>query len=400
MQPASTSILAPGEHRLGTLLIFDTHPIQYRSPVFRALSEKLSGTKVFYFSDKFDGNKWWFHEVGKIPTQAWDVDLKTGYESEVIETEGKDWRTTYRKIRLILERERPDGVMTYGYYLPEHWVLRRLCAKMNIPLIFVGESFSTGRSRWRRLLKKPLLSYFFSGVHQFIAIGNKTAEHYRALGIPEERITRGKYCVDVSFFQMEEKEHEVSRAKWREENRIPADAVVVLFVGRMFERKRPWDVFAVHSGLTHAENLYTVMVGTGPQEALLQDEARRHPNFRFLGFQNQTEVRNAYHGADILLVPSEYETWGLVVNEAFSAGATAIVTDTCGCAGDLVVENQTGYITRLGDTETMTRHIAHLVQNPQEIQRMGQNAKKRVTEEYGIDQFADSIIAGFKQGVK
>jgi len=63
-----------------------------------------------------------------------------------------------------------------------------------------------------------------------------------------------------------------------------------------------------------------------------------------------------------LVLPSgEYETWGLVVNEAMTGGIPAIVSDMVGCAPDLVVSDCTGYVFRSGDTTDLSRAIDCLV---------------------------------------
>src|SRR5262249_32319263 len=60
------------------------------------------------------------------------------------------------------------------------------------------------------------------------------------------------------------------------------------------------------------------------------------PNASFVGFLNQSEIGRAYVAADCLVLPSEKETWGLVVNEAMASGLPCIVSNACGCVEDLV----------------------------------------------------------------
>src|SRR5256885_7060201 len=122
----------------GKLLIFDTHPIQYRSPVFRALYRKHAALDVRFFNEAFDGNRWWFHEVGKIPKQKWDLPLREGFPNEVLETSRLGPRGTWREVARLFASERPAAVVVYGYYLPEHWILRVLCARPDVPLVFIG----------------------------------------------------------------------------------------------------------------------------------------------------------------------------------------------------------------------------------------------------------------------
>src|SRR4051812_6131353 len=125
------------------LLIFDTHPIQYRSPVFQDLASKHPGLKVYFFNDRFDGKRWWFHEVGKIPRQDFDVPMQRGFVNVTLGTYQMSWTATWRALAQILNDEKPTEVALYGYYQPEHWMLRLLCGWKRIPLIFVGETFQS-----------------------------------------------------------------------------------------------------------------------------------------------------------------------------------------------------------------------------------------------------------------
>src|SRR5206468_4280118 len=77
----------------------------------------------------------------------------------------------------------------------------------------------------------------------------------------------------------------------------------------------------------------------------------------FLGFQNQTHLSRYYHSADILVLPSHSETWGLVVNEALHHGLPCIVSDGVGCAPDLLDRGVTGEIHETGSAQSLAMAI-------------------------------------------
>ncbi len=372
---------------VGRLLAFDTHPIQYRSPVFRELAGMLGSFRVIYFNDAFDSRKWWFSEVGKIPPQTWNLPLREGFESAVIHTRNDSPGRVWTQLRDILIRERPQAVLIYGYYQWEHWCLRLLCKRLGIALLFVGETFEKSRSPVRGWL----IRFFFAGVDDFISIGTKTHEYYGRLGIPEKRLWRAKYCTDVDFFRLSASRASEIRHDWRESLGIANSAFVALFVGRLFERKRPMDLVAIHRRLVGFPDYFTAVVGNGELGASLREASRELPNFRLLGFQDQPSIIRAYHGADILLVPSEFETWGLVVNEAAACGLASIVTDRCGASGDLVVEGKTGYIVPVGDIERFAAHLSRLQTDSGLLACLGMAARDLVTTEYAPHQFASAI---------
>lgn len=379
------------------LLIFDTHPIQYRSPVFRSLYAKHPDLKVYFFDDRFDANRWWFNEVGKIPPQDFRLPMKDGFPNETVATARLGYRAAFARLREILEAERPSAVLTYGYYQQEHWMLRWLTARLEIPLLFIGETFESRGGLLRRSVRKPLRDFFFRKVSRFIAIGGKTASYYRSLGIDESRVDHGRYCADTAFFDLEPARAAMARRAFRLEVGIPDEAPVLLFVGRLFERKRPFDLLALHRLLESHGGVHTVVIGNGPMEDELAQAASGVPRFHLLGFRDPAALRSAYHGADLLVVPSEFETWGLVVNEAAAAGKPSLVTETCGVAGDLVVSGQTGFVYPTGRMEEAARCLKPILSDPSGFERMGKKARERVAREYSTEGFADVILSSLSK---
>jgi len=79
----------------------------------------------------------------------------------------------------------------------------------------------------------------------------------------------------------------------------------------------------------------------------------RHARVAWAGFLNQSELGRAYAAADCLVLPSLRESWGLVVNEAMATGLPAVVSDTVGCAPDLIEPGETGEVFRCGDVDDL-----------------------------------------------
>jgi glycosyltransferase involved in cell wall biosynthesis len=379
------------------LIIFDTHPIQYRAPVFRELSQKLSDFKVYFFNSDFDGAKWWFHEVGKANSLAWGLNLTEGYSHQTLGTHQLNLKETYQKVKKVLAEENPNAVLVYGYYLKEHWILRILCSQLNIPLLFVGETFTSHSSWLRRTLTSPLQKWFLSGVKRFISIGKKTEAFYLSKDIAPSKIVLGHYCIDTEFFKKEEPLASAKRLELRNRLGIQESDFVLLFVGRLFERKRPQDMVALHESLLSQGTVHTLMIGSGPLEGALKSQCEGLPRLHWLGFQNQIETRDWYFASDLLVVPSEFETWGLVVNEAFSCGLPALVSDTCGVAEDLVADGETGFIFEVGSVQSAKKYVTQLLQNRKTQKEMGERARQKVLESYRPDQFANSICEAFAQ---
>jgi len=79
---------------------------------------------------------------------------------------------------------------------------------------------------------------------------------------------------------------------------------------------------------------------------------------RFMGFRNQSELPAFYALADIFVLPSINETWGLAVNEAMNAGCAIITTDQVGSAADLVRSGENGFSVPARDVPLLADALA------------------------------------------
>jgi glycosyltransferase involved in cell wall biosynthesis len=131
--------------------------------------------------------------------------------------------------------------------------------------------------------------------------------------------------------------------------------VVILFSAKLQSWKRPFDLLQAFAKAM-ITNALLVFVGEGPLKEQLESEAnvlgvaRR---VRFLGFVNQGMLPSVYRSADLMVLPSEYEPFGVVVNEAMCCGCPVVASDRVGAARDLVAPTEAGFVYRCGDTEAL-----------------------------------------------
>ena len=97
-----------------------------------------------------------------------------------------------------------------------------------------------------------------------------------------------------------------------------------------------------------------VMVGSGPLESELKQKARELGlSVRWEGFVNQMSLPLYYAAADVFVLPSRIEPWGLVVNEAMACGTPCIVSDRVASGADLISDKCTGLVFRDGDVDDL-----------------------------------------------
>ena len=129
-----------------------------------------------------------------------------------------------------------------------------------------------------------------------------------------------------------------------------------MYVGRLVDVKNVElliDVF-------NRNGLPLTIVGDGDLREKLKKMAK--PNIRFLGFVNNEELGAVYQSHDIFILPSYYEPWGLVVEEALYWGLPVIVSDKVGSSIDMVKDLGTGLIFKSCDADSLQECIDRMEQ--------------------------------------
>lgn len=370
------------------LAVVVSHPIQYYAPWFAALSrcEALS-VRVFYL---------WDFGVRAQPDPGfgipvlWDVPLLQGYEHEFVSNASRRPGTHrffgLRNPQLVdrLVAWRPDVVLLFGYawYSPLRLLFsHRLAA---VPILLRGDSHDIGRAASRRQrLMRALRRVVFGRLRGALAVGQANAAYLEAHGVPPQRIFRAPHFVDAQRFGPWVRQ-DGTAARWRREHGLEPDDLVVLFAGKFEPVKRPLDLLeawrqAYRPRTADGRRPVLVFVGGGALEAAMREQAARQADgaVRFIAFQNQRAMPAAYGAADLLVLPSASETWGLCVNEAMRCGAAAIVSANVGCGPDLIEPGRTGWIFPAGDVAALAAVLREALSDPARLRRMGEAALER-----------------------
>jgi len=367
------------------IAVVTTHPIQYQVPLFRALARQKNIDLTVFFGSN--------HGValGKVDPDfgkavAWDVPMLDGYRHVFLcnsrpGMEVGDWRLDAPDLKSYLKSERYDAVLVLGWGWMIFWQAIRWARKYATPLILRCESNLKHAQSWYvKAVKRVLFPFLFRQFQAFLAIGKHNAELYRHFGVPEEAIFTALYCVDNEFFAERAAAQTTNARQLRKELGIRDGDAVFLFVAKLISRKRPLDVIAAAAKNRAAGNSHVILVGDG---ALLETcrntiAAHKLTNVHLVGFKNQSELPAYYAAGDVLVLPSEYETWGLVLNEAMACGLPCIASDACGAAADMILDGKTGFIYPMGDVRRLAELMRFMADNKQVRHEMGRHAAAHV----------------------
>jgi glycosyltransferase involved in cell wall biosynthesis len=139
------------------------------------------------------------------------------------------------------------------------------------------------------------------------------------------------------------------------------------------------------------------MAGDGPLRGDVEAEIRRNsiPDVRITGFLNQTEMPRAYAAADLLVMPSRAETWGLVVNEAMNFSLPVVVSDRVGCGPDLVQPGVNGDVFEHNSVEALETVLERCASRPERLPALGRASLERI-QQWGLPETASGIIEALR----
>lgn len=169
------------------------------------------------------------------------------------------------------------------------------------------------------------------------------------------------------------------RAEWR----VKPDELVLGFVGQLDERKGIRVLLAAFQRIKREWPLARlVFAGQGPLRELIVSEIEKQSwgeAVLLIGFVD--DVVGVMQALDILLLPSYWEGFGIVLIEAMAAGKPVISTDTSSMP-EIIVDGQTGFVVPPGDAEALAARALHLLRDAGQREKLGCAARQRVLEKF------------------
>lgn len=165
-------------------------------------------------------------------------------------------------------------------------------------------------------------------------------------------------------------------------NKKPLDLAIgkplkFIYVGRFVPEKNiSLLIHAFQEVLKRGKLAELEIVGSGECESELKEMIVISPEIKILGKKFGLDLLQAYEKAQSLILPSNFEPWGLVVNEAMAAGLPVICSTAVGSAKDLVLKPSAGWVFKNNDKRELVNLLINIIDNPlklKEKSKIGQN---------------------------
>lgn len=273
------------------------------------------------------------------PNRAWNlppIDFACTYLRERISTINGRYIHNNPDVIATLRRLAPDVIVTAGFnpthlYSFAYALIKGLAhVAMTDGTVDSENKLSAAHRMVRRLV--------YAKSTAFIAASQGGKKLFNSYGVPDSHCFQSCLCVENDDYVA------VSETAER-----PFDFI---FCGRIEAVKNP--LYALDVARRVAQNLgrkvRILFVGTGSLEAEVKQAAARSPDLleaTFNGFALQHELPALYQSARLFIFPTLWDPWGVVANEACAAGLPVLVSPHAGAAGELILDNENGFVCAL-----------------------------------------------------
>ena len=366
------------------VIVVTNIPNPYRVPLFNSLNEQLklvgySLTVVFaaegYARRKFVLDK---------------SDMKFNYlflHSAAFQL-GDEEKTvfSYAGLKKVLKDINPDVIISPGFSPATMRVILFSYFRKTKVILWSGSlnPESAGMSLLRKIQRKVLIKF----VDATIAYGTKARKYLINLGAKEKSAFIATNTVDTSFFETET----AKLRKEKDQNQIKH----LLYVGYLSPRKNVSLLLEAIKKIANRRNDFVLdILGDGEEKTLLENKVQQMElvgKVIFHGFKQKSELPEYYAQSSAFLFQTDFDIWGLVLNEAMAAGVPCIVSPNAGAAADLIVEGETGFVCNYSDIDSVVAKIEYLLDRPKEVERIGENARMYIRNNATLEISASGFV--------
>lgn len=254
-----------------------------------------------------------------------------------------------------------------------------------------------------KLHKKPILMHADGGIYKnrgfivnklmhifmnlntnFTSSGILCDDYYRYYGVDDKKILHYRF---TSVLQQD--------VNWLKRSIKDKDLIQLLSVGQIIHRKG-YDVLI--KALKQCNNVKVTVVGGKVTEDLQQliEQYQVQEKIRFIDFVTKDELRKYYQSADIFVLPTREDIWGLVINEAIAWGLPCISTNTCACLSDLNQQSSIGLMYDCEDVDALANCINQLTTDNKLYEKFNSNTEQ-LAHSYTMENTVKDYIEIFKK---
>ena len=359
------------------VLFLTNIPAPYRVDFFNELGKECDLTVLYERRTASDRDNRWISDTNKnfksIFLKSVNIRQDAGLSFEVIK---------------FLNKNKFDIFVIGGYSTPTAMLaiqilkLKRISFLLNVDGGFIKND---------RKIAKLIKSYFIGSASWWLSTGESTNRYLVHYGADEANIFKYPFTSIKKSEILEKNISKENKLKLREELNITGENVAIS-VGQLIQRKG-YDLL-IDAWSCMDNNWKLIIIGSGDDREKLEEliKNKNIKNIELVDFKVKNELRKYYESADLFILPTREDIWGLVINEAMAHGLPIITTDRCIAGKELVTNNKNGFVISLEEINKIDFYLELILANIDDFQ----SKSLEVSKKYTIERMAKKHIDIFR----
>ena len=304
----------------------------------------------------------------------------------------KDWpiHINYGLHRMIRQYD-PDVLITSGYDSIAYWEAF-LYSKLYNKKFILWNGSTLLSSKENTGIIAQFKKFIIKHSDRYITYGSKSKEYLENYNAKKRDINVGLNTVNIDYFYFKVEKYRNTNLYLQERAKYPK--IIFLFVGQFIERKGIKELIDVAEKINN-KDVGFIIVGDGPLKKNLERFVKKHnlKNIYFTGFIQKNNLYKYYSMADVLVVPSKEEVWGLVVNEGLASGNYIIASDQVGSVYDVIKDNRFGKIYSYDERSNgLKKSLDFCINNIKNIRKNRNLRSEYARNNLNIERYAQSFL--------
>lgn len=224
--------------------------------------------------------------------------------------------------------------------------------------------------------KEKLKRYLLKGAPLYMSSGKITDEYLTFYGAKAENIRRYPFtslCDGDIIHRPLTREEKFSLRKELNIN----ESKIAVCVGQFIPRKG-FDVLIRAAAKADKNTGFYIIGGESPEEYKRLALSLGAENVKFISFKSKEELKKYYLSADLFVLPTREDVWGLVINEAMACALPVVTTQNCVAGVELVENGINGYIVPVDDDAAVLKSVEAILSSEELCQKMAEESLKRI----------------------
>ena len=349
------------------IAIVVSHPIQHFCPQYVSFAENENIELKVFFGSVLGYKK--YVDVNFKEEIAWSNLNLDKFEHVFLNGDAvlqADKNLDAASLEKELELFNPGLLIGYGYFQKLQRRAKRWAVKNKIRFAYISDA--EGRQQrhpLKELVKSLMLTRYFKSINYFLTVGDANEAYYRRYGVPDEKMLRMHFPIDVKQYKKSFENKADLRKYIRQKYGIGEDEIVLSVVVKL----SPWknQDHIIHAMLLLEQRgtiTHFFILGSGEKKEDWQQQATLLQDSKvfFPGFVSIEELPAYYAVTDIYVHPASVEPHSIAISEAIYMGCPVILSNRCGSYGeaDDVKDGTNGIVFPFGDTQALAAAIEKL----------------------------------------